>query len=191
MRMGYRFDGQRLTHAPVDYYRMFYCDTAIQGNTPALMCAYDSSARPRPLCHGCAIGQPARRASVPRDHRGGARDGRGREQQTEDLRGQRTTAVSPTGRGVRGGFATRALRSWSPAGWARESSIGADEGAADEFHDLLPRDAHSAPVTGRVFIIISRTDSMTVEPAAGEWQPSRANRGGSRECPSSDATLSA
>jgi aminocarboxymuconate-semialdehyde decarboxylase len=41
MRMGYRFDGQRLTRAPVDYYRMFYCDTAIQGNTPALMCAYD------------------------------------------------------------------------------------------------------------------------------------------------------
>ena len=38
---GYRFDGQRLTRAPVDYYRMFYCDTAIQGNTPALMCAYD------------------------------------------------------------------------------------------------------------------------------------------------------
>jgi hypothetical protein len=22
------------------YYRMFYCDTAIQGNTPALMCAH-------------------------------------------------------------------------------------------------------------------------------------------------------
>jgi predicted TIM-barrel fold metal-dependent hydrolase len=41
MRMGYRFDGQQLTRTPVDYYRMFYCDTAIQGNTPALMCAYD------------------------------------------------------------------------------------------------------------------------------------------------------
>jgi predicted TIM-barrel fold metal-dependent hydrolase len=41
MRMGYQFDGQRLTRAPVDYYRMFYCDTAIQGNTPALMCAHD------------------------------------------------------------------------------------------------------------------------------------------------------
>ncbi len=41
MRMGYRFDGQRLTRAPVDYYRMFYCDTAIQGNTPALMCAHE------------------------------------------------------------------------------------------------------------------------------------------------------
>jgi predicted TIM-barrel fold metal-dependent hydrolase len=41
MRMGYRFDGQTLTQAPVDYYRMFYCDTAIQGNTPALMCAYE------------------------------------------------------------------------------------------------------------------------------------------------------
>ena len=27
--------------APLDYYRMFYCDTAIQGNTPALMCAYE------------------------------------------------------------------------------------------------------------------------------------------------------
>ena len=41
MRMGYRHDGQTLTKAPVDYYRMFYCDTAIQGNTPALMCAYE------------------------------------------------------------------------------------------------------------------------------------------------------
>jgi aminocarboxymuconate-semialdehyde decarboxylase len=41
MRMGYRFDGQRLTKSPVEYYRMFYCDTAIQGNTPALMCAYE------------------------------------------------------------------------------------------------------------------------------------------------------
>jgi aminocarboxymuconate-semialdehyde decarboxylase len=41
MRMGYRFDGQTLTRSPLDYYRMFYCDTAIQGNTPALMCAYD------------------------------------------------------------------------------------------------------------------------------------------------------
>jgi predicted TIM-barrel fold metal-dependent hydrolase len=41
MRMGYRYDGQTLTKSPLDYYRMFYCDTAIQGNTPALMCAYE------------------------------------------------------------------------------------------------------------------------------------------------------
>jgi len=41
MRMGYRHDGRTLTKSPVDYYRMFYCDTAIQGNTPALMCAYE------------------------------------------------------------------------------------------------------------------------------------------------------
>ena len=40
-RMGYRHDGQTLTRRPLDYYRMFYCDTAIQGNTPALMCAYE------------------------------------------------------------------------------------------------------------------------------------------------------
>ena len=40
MRMGYRHDGKVLTRAPVDYYRMFYCDTAIQGNTPALECAH-------------------------------------------------------------------------------------------------------------------------------------------------------
>jgi aminocarboxymuconate-semialdehyde decarboxylase len=26
---------------PIDYYKMFYNDTAIHGNTPALMCAYD------------------------------------------------------------------------------------------------------------------------------------------------------
>lgn len=41
MRMGYRYDGVHLSRAPLDYYRLFYCDTAIQGNTPALMCAYD------------------------------------------------------------------------------------------------------------------------------------------------------
>ena len=40
-RMGYQYDGQTLTRRPVDYYRMFYCDTAIQGNTPALMCAWE------------------------------------------------------------------------------------------------------------------------------------------------------
>jgi predicted TIM-barrel fold metal-dependent hydrolase len=40
-RMGYQMDGQRLSRAPLDYYRMFYCDTAIQGNTPALMCALE------------------------------------------------------------------------------------------------------------------------------------------------------
>ena len=40
-RMGYRYDGQTLTRAPLDYYRRFYCDTAIQGNTPALMCAHE------------------------------------------------------------------------------------------------------------------------------------------------------
>lgn len=39
-RMGYRYDGAPLTQRPLDYYRMFYCDTVLQGNTPALMCAY-------------------------------------------------------------------------------------------------------------------------------------------------------
>ena len=40
-RMGWDFDGARLTGGPLDYYRMFYCDTVLQGNTPALMCAFD------------------------------------------------------------------------------------------------------------------------------------------------------
>jgi predicted TIM-barrel fold metal-dependent hydrolase len=40
-RMGYDRDGQALTRAPIDYYRSFYCDTAIQGNTAALMCSYE------------------------------------------------------------------------------------------------------------------------------------------------------
>jgi len=40
-RMGYQKDGQTLSRPPLDYYRMFYCDTAIQGNTPALMCALE------------------------------------------------------------------------------------------------------------------------------------------------------
>jgi len=39
--MGYQDDGQTLSRSPIDYYRRFYCDTAIQGNTPALMCAYE------------------------------------------------------------------------------------------------------------------------------------------------------
>jgi predicted TIM-barrel fold metal-dependent hydrolase len=29
-----------LTKAPIDYFKMFYNDTAVYGNTPALMCAY-------------------------------------------------------------------------------------------------------------------------------------------------------
>ena len=29
--MGYQADGQTLTKAPLDYYRMFYCDTVLQG----------------------------------------------------------------------------------------------------------------------------------------------------------------
>jgi aminocarboxymuconate-semialdehyde decarboxylase len=29
-----------LSKTPLEYYRMFYNDTAIHGNTPALMCAY-------------------------------------------------------------------------------------------------------------------------------------------------------
>jgi aminocarboxymuconate-semialdehyde decarboxylase len=39
--MGYQRDGQTLSRRPIDYYRSFYCDTAIQGNTAALMCAYE------------------------------------------------------------------------------------------------------------------------------------------------------
>ena len=39
--MDYDRDGQTLTRTPVEYYRSFYCDTAIQGNTAALMCAYE------------------------------------------------------------------------------------------------------------------------------------------------------
>lgn len=40
IRMGYQYDPP-LRKPPLDYYRMFYCDTAIQGNTAALMCAHD------------------------------------------------------------------------------------------------------------------------------------------------------
>jgi aminocarboxymuconate-semialdehyde decarboxylase len=29
-----------LTKAPIDYYKMFYADTALYGNTPALMCGH-------------------------------------------------------------------------------------------------------------------------------------------------------
>ena len=38
--MGYRYD-QHLTKSPLEYYQMFYNDTAVYGNTSALMCAYD------------------------------------------------------------------------------------------------------------------------------------------------------
>ncbi len=40
IRMGYRPEIP-ISKEPLEYYRMFYCDTAIQGNTSALMCAYD------------------------------------------------------------------------------------------------------------------------------------------------------
>ena len=39
MRMGYRYEAN-LTRHPLDYFRMFYTDTALYGNTPALMCGY-------------------------------------------------------------------------------------------------------------------------------------------------------
>lgn len=39
--MGYQRDGETGTTPPGELYRRFYCDTAIQGNTPALMCAHD------------------------------------------------------------------------------------------------------------------------------------------------------
>jgi len=39
--MGYHDDGQTLSKPPIEYYKQFYCDTAIQGNTAALMCALD------------------------------------------------------------------------------------------------------------------------------------------------------
>ncbi|HSF20222.1 MAG TPA: amidohydrolase family protein [Vicinamibacteria bacterium] len=37
--MDYQSDGRKLEREPLDYYRMFYCDTVLQGNSPALMCA--------------------------------------------------------------------------------------------------------------------------------------------------------
>jgi aminocarboxymuconate-semialdehyde decarboxylase len=39
MRLGYKYE-EHLTKSPLDYYRMFYNDTAVYGNTAALMCAY-------------------------------------------------------------------------------------------------------------------------------------------------------
>ena len=39
MRKGYRYE-EHLTKRPLDYYRMFYADTAVSGSTPALMCGY-------------------------------------------------------------------------------------------------------------------------------------------------------
>ena len=39
--MGYAGDGVTPPQAPVDCYRQFYCDTAIQGNPSALMCAWE------------------------------------------------------------------------------------------------------------------------------------------------------
>jgi aminocarboxymuconate-semialdehyde decarboxylase len=39
--MGYERDGATGNLAPIERYRRFYCDTAIQGNTAALMCALD------------------------------------------------------------------------------------------------------------------------------------------------------
>ncbi len=40
-RMGYQHEPKGPHRTPLDAYRAFYCDTAIQGNTSALMCAYE------------------------------------------------------------------------------------------------------------------------------------------------------
>jgi aminocarboxymuconate-semialdehyde decarboxylase len=40
MRWGYRYE-HNLTRRPLDYFRMFYADTAVSGSTPALMCGYE------------------------------------------------------------------------------------------------------------------------------------------------------
>jgi hypothetical protein len=40
MRLGYRYE-EHLTKSPLEYFRMFYKDTAVYGNTSALMCTYD------------------------------------------------------------------------------------------------------------------------------------------------------
>lgn len=40
MRMGFRYETHLRKH-PLDYYRMFYGDTAVSGSTQALMCGYD------------------------------------------------------------------------------------------------------------------------------------------------------
>ena len=39
MRLNRKYK-QGLTKYPVEYFRMFYTDTAVSGSTPALMCAY-------------------------------------------------------------------------------------------------------------------------------------------------------
>jgi predicted TIM-barrel fold metal-dependent hydrolase len=39
MRWGYKYE-QNLTRRPLDYFRMFYADTAVSGSTAALMCGY-------------------------------------------------------------------------------------------------------------------------------------------------------
>ncbi len=40
MRMGFKYEAHLRKH-PVEYYRMFYGDTAVGGSTQALMCGYD------------------------------------------------------------------------------------------------------------------------------------------------------
>ena len=56
--MGYRGDEAQTSKPPIEYYRMFYCDTAIQGNTPALMCAHDFLVRIE------CFSRPTRRTTV-------------------------------------------------------------------------------------------------------------------------------
>ena len=54
---------QGLTKHPIDYFKMFYLDTAIVGNTPALMCGYAFSG-PDHIVFG---------TDAPHDHQQGAR----------------------------------------------------------------------------------------------------------------------
>ena len=140
MRMGYRHDGQTLTRSPLDYYRMFYCDTAIQGNTPALMCAYEFfGADHMVFATRHAVRQPARRARHARNDRGRAGDADRRGEQEEDLRRQRAAAVPAANlkREALRAADTDGPRRRGPAvgrraiGAARRRTLGGDMGDGD------------------------------------------------------------
>ena len=92
---------------------MFYCDTAIQGNTPALMCAYeffgaDHMVFATDTPYDNQLGERVTRETI--EGVAGDADRRGGEE--EDLRRQRAAAVSAAGVGR--GLGTGG---WGAGGW--------------------------------------------------------------------------
>jgi len=66
---GLHGDPQRMAKRPVDYFRMFYADTAVNGSRSATQCGWTSSAQPRAVRHRLPFDPEAGRSSSARSSR--------------------------------------------------------------------------------------------------------------------------